>query len=178
MRRWFVVLALAGCESKQEAKPSSEVDWLNKPETMTGAFSANHAELGTWKVAPIGCEDGREYGFQGVLFRFALPPAPPPTAEATPPGPPSRTPAMPPEEIRLDMARDGDNVIELRYPDRDATVRKVRERECAAFTGSMVRHELDPSGKPVRLVGKGIVDCPAFGLHVSFDVDGCLPKRK
>lgn len=172
--RWLVVIALIGCRKET---PSSEVDWLNKPETMTGEFTANHAELGTWKIAPIGCEDGREYGFQGVLFRFALPSAPPPTAEATPPGPPSRTPALPPEEVRLDMAREGDNVIELRYPDRDATVRKVRERECASFTGSMVRHELGPTG-PVRMVGSGTVDCPAFGLHVRFDVDGCLPKRK
>lgn len=173
MRASLAILVLASCT--KQAEP--ETDWSTKPETLSGVFSANHPDLGTWKISPIACEDGREYGFQGALFRFALPAAPPPTAEAPAPPPPSRTPGMPPEEIRLDMARDGDNTIELRYPDRDATVRKLRERECASFSGSMVRHELGPTG-PVRLVGKGVVDCPAFGLHVTFDVDGCLPKRR
>jgi hypothetical protein len=171
MRACLVIVALVGCKKdvSDRQDPASE--------SMTGEFSANHPELGTWKISPIACEDGREYGFQGVLFRFALPAPPPATPEAAPASPPSRTPSAPPEEIRLDFAREGDNTIELHYPDRDATVRKLRERECTSFTGSMIRHELGPTG-PVRLVGKGTVDCPAFGLHVSFDVDGCLPKRK
>lgn len=172
MRVLLVVLVVTGCKSKASLESAPA-----KAQTMTGEFSANHAELGTWKVAPLACEDGREYGFQGVLFRFALPPAPPATAEAVPPTAPSRTPAMPPEEIRIDFARAGDNTVELRYPDRDATVRKLRERECASFSGSMVRHESGP-GQPVRLVGKGTVECPAFGLRIAFDVDGCLPPRK
>jgi hypothetical protein len=178
MRIWLLLLALAGCKkvsSGDDTPPES--DWATRRETLTGEFTANHPELGTWKIVPISCEDGHDYGFQGALFRFALPPAAPPTAEATPPPAPTRTPTVPPEEIRLDMARDGDNVLELHYPDRDSTVRKIRERECASFAGSMVRHELGPVG-PVRLVGKGTVDCPAFGLHIAFDVDGCLPKRK
>lgn len=173
MRALLLVIAVGGCKSDSSSDTASSTP---KPETMTAEFSANHPELGTWKVSPVACEDGREYGFQGVLFRFALPPAPPATAEATPPAAPSRTPALPPEEIRLDFAREGDNTVELRYPDRDATVRKLRERECASFTGSMVRHDSNPSA--VRLVGKGTVECPAFGLHIAFDVDGCLPKRK
>lgn len=178
VRIWIAVVpALAACTcSKMESGESSAAA---EAEVLAGEFAANHPELGTWKIQPIGCEDGREYGFQGILFRFPLPPRPAQPAEAPPPSPapPSRTPASPPEEIRLDLARDGDNTIELRYPDRDATVRKLRERECASFTGSLTRRELGRTG-PVRMVGSGSVDCPAFGLHVRFEVNGCLPKRK
>lgn len=150
---------------------------VESPEVMSGEFAANHPELGTWSVRPIGCEDGRAYGFQGILFRFSLPARPAQPPEAPPPSPPSRTPSVPPEEIRLDLARNGDNVIELRYPDRDATVRRIRERECASITGTLNRKERGPTD-PVRLRGSGTVDCPAFGLRIQFDVDGCLPNRK
>lgn len=167
--------AAFGCKKIESSGESSSA----ASEVMSGEFTANHTELGTWTVRPIGCEDGREYGFQGILFRFPLParPAQPPEAPPPSPSPPSRTPPSPPEEIRLDLARDGDNVIELRYPDRDATVRRIRERECASFTGTLRRLERGPTG-PVRLRGSGTVDCPAFGLRVRFEVDGCLPNRK
>ncbi len=146
------------------------------PQHVRGEFAADHPELGTWTATPIACEDGQAYGFVGIVFRFALP-ASSPTAEAPPPpvGTASRTPTTQPEEIRLDLARNGDNVIELRYPDRDGTVRRVRERECAAITGSLNRREFD--GGVVRVRGQGRLDCPAFRLRASFDVDGCLPRR-
>jgi hypothetical protein len=174
MRTWIMVVpALAAT-----ACPKTESGGESSPEVLTGEFKANHPELGTWTIRPIGCEDGQAYGFQGILFRFPLPPKPAQPPEAPPPStaPPSRTPSSPPEEIRLDLARDGDNTIELRYPDRDATVRKLRERECASFTGSLTRH-VRQSGA-VRMRGNGSVDCPAFGLHVRFEVNGCLPQRK
>lgn len=145
---------------------------------LVGEFTANHAELGTWKATPTACEDGQAYGFKGILFRFSLPAAPPATPEAPAAAAPapSRTPTTPPEEIRLDLARDGDNVIELRYPDREGTVRRVRERECASITGSLVRTERG-EGQPVPVRGKGALDCPAFGLRAAFEVDGCVPVR-
>jgi hypothetical protein len=166
MRALFVLpIALLGC------KP---VDSTNR---VTGEFSANHPELGTWTVRPTSCEDGREYGFQGILFRFTLPPGPPVTPEAPVPAAPSRTPATGPEEIRLDLARTGDNVIELRYPDRDGTVRRVRERECASITGALERTETG-EGQPAKVNGKGSIDCPAFGLRGTFEVAVCRPERR
>lgn len=148
---------------------------VDNTNTVSGEFSANHPELGTWTIRPTACEDGREYGFQGLLLRFTLPPAVPVTPEAPPPAVPSRTPATGPEEIRLDLARTGDNVIELRYPDRDGTVRRVRERECAAITGSLTRTESE--GGPTKVRGSGSIDCPAFGLRGRFEVVGCIPRR-
>lgn len=161
-----IVIALSAC--KRVDDPADNV--------LAAEFSANHPELGTWTARPTGCEDGRDYGFKGIVFRFALPARPPAPAEAPAATPPSRIPATAPEEIRLDLARNGDNVIELRYPDRDGTVRRVRERECASITGAVHRTERGPS-RPVRVRGTGSFECPAFGLRGRFEVDGCLPAR-
>jgi len=149
---------------------------------LTGSFSAAHPELGTWTIEPIACESGRDYGFQGVLFRFPLPPAAPASAEAPAEqvvAPPPRTPAAPPEEIRFDAARDGDNTIELHYADRDATVRLIRERECASITGAVKQTNITYNDRPlVRLSGSIEFDCPAFGLHGRAEFDGCIPSLK
>jgi hypothetical protein len=160
--------ALAGCRKEPEQ------------DRLDGEFSADHPELGTWKVKPVSCESGQAYGFQGVLFRFALPPAPPAPAEAAAqPAPPPNTPTTPPEEIRIDVAREGDNVVELRYPDRAGTTRRYRERECASMTGNITQAAVnDNVGPRFRLTGELTISCPAFKLEGHATFAGCLPPRK
>lgn len=124
---------------------------------LVGSFSAGNKELGEWTLAPIGCLDGTERGFKGVVFTF-----------------PNGAPV---EELRLDNSRDGDNVVEVRLADRHGTVYRVREAECESVTGSVVVEHLEVNGRPMRSIeGEISFACAAQGLKGHATFDGCLPR--
>jgi hypothetical protein len=123
---------------------------------LEGSFSADHPDIGTWSLTPTSCESGRDHGFVGMLYRFDA--------------------GAPIQELRIDVARDGDNLIEIHYPDRDATVKRIREAECATIGGSITQQNVSLNGRPmVRLVGVSELDCPDFKLKGHAEFDGCLP---
>src|SRR5262245_7814939 len=85
-------------------------DFNFEHKSLQGSVRSTNKELGTWNLSPTGCVAGRELGFEGIAFQFAA--------------------GSPVEEIRVDSAREGDNVVEVRLADRKGTHYRVREREC------------------------------------------------
>ena len=101
----FTALAAAGMIGwaiYEVSKISSSTDgavaetFTNK--SLQGTFTSTNNRLGHWTLSPTSCLTGRELGFQGISFQFAV--------------------GSPVEEIRLDTARHGDNVVDVRLADR------------------------------------------------------------
>lgn len=137
--------------------PSSDDDATPGNRSLTGTFRSTNEDLGQWTLHPTACLDGHERGFQGIAFQF-------PTGS-------------PIEEIRVDTAREGDNVVEVRLADSKGTVFRVRERECAKMDGTIDRTNLEINGRPqYRLKGNTHFSCPKQGLQGDAEYDGCLPQ--
>jgi hypothetical protein len=151
---FLVAICLNECRSSSARERSPSFSLTNR--SLTGTFRSTNAKLGAWTLSPAHCVSGRERGFVGVAFDFA--------------------PGSPVEEIRLDAAREGDNVVEVRLADRAGTVYRVRERECEAITGRTEQSNITLNGRPLlRLVGNNHFACAAQGLYGDATYDGCLP---
>jgi hypothetical protein len=136
---------------------SSEEDISFTNRSLTGTFRSTNKDLGQWTLQPTACLDGHERGFQGIAFQFPI--------------------GSPIEEIRVDTAREGDNVVEVRLADSKGTVFRVRERECQKMDGTIDRTNLEINGRPqYRLKGNTHFSCPKQGLQGDAEYDGCLPQ--
>jgi hypothetical protein len=141
-------VATLGVRDKSKGKPA----W----STVHATFESNNATVGRWKLEAKACLSGPQRGVEGVVFTFAN--------------------GSPVEEIRLDNARKGDNVVEVRLADRSGTVYRVRERECELFTSNIEVADLEFVGEILRRsTGSFAFSCPAHGLAGKATFDGCLP---
>lgn len=124
---------------------------------LEGEFDSSNETLGSWQVSPNRCLDGRELGFEGLAFFF-------PTGS-------------PVDSIRIDTARDGDNLIEVRLDDRTGTTYRVHEAECEAIDGtSSATHVEINHRRMYRLKGKIHFSCPKHRIEGWASFSGCLPE--
>lgn len=124
---------------------------------LEGQFESSNETLGSWTVSPSRCVDGRELGFDGIAFFF---PAGSPVAS-----------------IRIDTARDGDNVIEVHLDDRNGTTYRVHEAECETIDGSSAATHVEINHRRMfRLKGKIHYACPKHGIDGWARFSGCLPE--
>jgi len=135
------------------------MDKTSPSKGLVGSFSSTNEQLGIWTLSPTACISGRERGFQGIAFDFPM--------------------GGPIEEVRIDVARKGDHVVEVRLADRHGTVYRVRERECETIAGSVDQQHIDVAGRQmVRLRGHTKFACPSQGLKGEATFDGCLPENR
>jgi hypothetical protein len=133
---------------------SDDISLVNK--SLAGRFQSTNERLGRWTLTPTRCLSGIERGMNGLVFVFGN--------------------GQPVEEIRVDTAREGDNVVEVRMADRQGSVYRVRERECKVIEGSITTTHITVNGEPIeRLVGNMHFSCPAEGLEGTASFDGCIP---
>jgi hypothetical protein len=150
----FLVL-LAVAPTVCRVTDQGENPFANK--SLKGSFHSANKELGEWTLTPGACLSGSERGFEGVAFLFPA--------------------GAPVEEIHVDTAREGDNVVEIRLADRTGTVARYRERECQVMDGVIDRTNVVVNGRHMfRLKGNTRFSCPAQGLSGSAEFDGCLPQ--
>ncbi len=129
-----------------------------KNRLLEGTFRASSETLGTWTVSPRRCVDGKERGFVGLAYIFAA--------------------GDPVDEIRIDTARDGDNVVEVRLADGKGTKLRVRERDCRIITGRITRRNVSINGRHMfRLEGETRFNCPQAKISGEARFDGCLPQE-
>jgi hypothetical protein len=128
--------------------------FVNK--SLKGTFHSTNKELGEWTLTPSACLSGRDRGFEGIAFLFPA--------------------GGPVEEIRVDTARQGDNVVEVRLADRKGTVTRFRERECQVMSGAIEQANIEIGRPMVHLKGNTRFSCPAQGLSGDAEFDGCLPR--
>jgi len=140
-----------------EGPGSSEISGSFRNEPVQGRFRSTNDAVGTWDLAPQECVAGRERGFEGIAFVFGA--------------------GDPVEEIRLDTARQGDNVVEVRLADREGPVHRVREAECDEIGGRIDRTNVELNGRHMlRLEGNVRFDCPEHSLSGRASFSGCLPE--
>lgn len=124
---------------------------------LSGSFTSSNQKLGEWTLTPSQCLAGRELGFQGIAFLFGA--------------------GEPVEDIRIDTARWGDNIVEVRLADRSGTTYRVREAECKVIEGTIVKKNVSLNGRPMhRLNGDINFECPDHGLSGKASFSGCLPE--
>ena len=135
----------------------ADVSALLTNKSLSGEFRSTSEEFGSWSLSPVSCEVGRNADFMGMVFRFPV--------------------DAPVEEIRIDGRVQGDNVVEIRYPDADATVRRVREADCREISGDTELQNITYNGRPViRAKGVLVYDCLGGALRGRAEYDGCLPN--
>jgi hypothetical protein len=122
--------------------------------TLEGSFSGSGDKLGDWTVTPSGCLDGKERGFEGILFVFEDGPV---------------------KELRVDTSRKKHNTISVHLDDAKASVVQLRERDCKVIDGERHVSSRTLNGRNMRrLRGHVRIVCP--GLEGQAKFDGCLPE--
>lgn len=143
-------------EEKAADKRESQRRAVLQGKEVQASFTSTNKQLGTWSLSATGCLAGVERGFEGVVFTFAN--------------------DSPVEEIRVDDARAGDNVVEVRLADKSGTAYRVRERECESIQGRVEAEYIDVNGRPMRqIAGEVSFACAKEGLAGKAVFDGCLP---
>jgi hypothetical protein len=118
---------------------------------LEGSFTASGGKLGTWTVTPSGCLDGKERGFEGMLFVFEEGPV---------------------RELRIDTARKKQNTVSVHLDDESGSVVQLRERECQVISGERHVSNRQLDGRDMRrLRGNVRIVCP--GLKGQARFDGC-----
>src|SRR5688572_24001357 len=121
---------------------------------LAGSFSASGGKLGDWTITPTGCLDGKERGFEGMLFVFEEGPV---------------------RELRIDTTRKRQNVVSVHLDDEKGSVVQLRERDCQVIDGERHVSNRQLNGRDMRrLRGKVRIVCP--GLKGQAKFDGCLPE--
>lgn len=121
--------------------------------SLEGSFSAS-GKLGTWTVTPSSCLDGKERGFEGMLFVFEEGPV---------------------KELRVDTSRKKHNLVSLHMDDESSSVVQLRERDCQTIRGEKHVSSRVLNGREMRrLRGSVRIVCP--GLQGQARFDGCLPE--
>jgi hypothetical protein len=130
----------------------------NKP--LEGTFRSlgppHEPDLGSWQIEPTSCMDGKERGFDGIIFAFRTGPV---------------------REIRVDSSRPNDNIVEIRLADANPNPPRFQERDCKKIAGTIRRSSVVLNGRHMyRLAGSFEIDCPEHGLSGTAVFDGCLPS--
>jgi hypothetical protein len=122
--------------------------------SLKGSFTAKGGKLGTWTVTPTRCMDGKERGFEGMLFVFDEGPV---------------------KELRIDTSRKKHNTVSVHLDDETGSVVQLRERDCQTLRGEVHASNRTLNGRPMRrLRGNVRIVCPALEGQATFD--GCLPE--
>jgi hypothetical protein len=122
--------------------------------SLQGSFTAKGGKLGTWTVTPSRCLDGKERGFEGMLFVFDEGPV---------------------KELRIDTSRKKHNTLSVHLDDESGSVVQLRERDCQSIRGETHVSNRTLNGRPMRrLRGNLRIICP--GLEGQATFDGCLPE--
>lgn len=121
---------------------------------LEGSFTASGGELGAWTVSPSRCLEGKERGFEGVLFMFEDGPV---------------------KELRVDLTRKKQSSVSVRLDDEESSLVQLRERDCQVLSGERRVSNRLLNGRNVRrLRGSVRIVCP--GLKGQARFDGCLPE--
>ena len=121
---------------------------------LEGSFTASGGKLGAWTVTPTRCHEGKERGFEGVVFTFEDGPV---------------------KQLRVDTTRKKQHSVSVQLDDAKSSVVQLRERECQVLSGERHVSNRQLDGQSVRrLRGSVRIVCP--GLKGQARFDGCLPE--
>ena len=122
--------------------------------TLEGSFSGSGGKLGTWTLTPTGCLDGKERGFEGMLFVFEDGPV---------------------KELRVNASPRKHDSVSVHLNDAKGSVIQLRERDCKVIDGERHMSSRSLNGRNMRrLRGHVRIVCP--GLEGQAKFDGCLPE--
>jgi hypothetical protein len=117
--------------------------------SLTGSFSASGGKLGTWTVSPSRCLDGKERGFEGLLFVFEDGPV---------------------KELRIDTARKSQSTVSVLLGDERASLIKLRERDCQRVSVKRLasNRRQPPKARAVQ-TGSVLIACAELKGQAAFE---------